>query len=308
MSFKSFLHPVKAFVFLLALSSFFVSNASAVTVLPDPNLTFDGLPISRQYDQFISYSTKLLTQFGYAGFSGPSGVGGLDVVLLTQAGGIDNTPVSGGFNFEDPAPSTSGGCPSCDHFSGTWGAGDQPNGPVTVDNLLGYLHNQFGAANNIPVFTFDLVEPGAAATRDLDLAAKFSVYDPVNHVDVATWSLDGMNNGSFDAASFITVEGSLSLTGLSSTVYTADNTGSGKYDYLVYAPTMNLAPYAGLGYEFHIFSEFKNLNGGGEESFISGAFTTPPTTTAVPEPASFVLVGLGLLGFLKRPTQVRVLQ
>lgn len=296
---KMFTRAAKSAVFASALFASATSTASAVTLLPDPNLTFDGLPIARQFDDFISYSTQLLTQFGYAGFNGASGVGGLDVVLLTQAGGIDNTPVAGGFNFEDPASSVAGGCPTCDEFSGTWGAGIQANGPVTVDNLLDYLHNQFGVTSNIPVFTFDLVEPGNPATRDLELVAKFSVYDPVNDVEIASWALDGLNNSSFDSTNFITIEGELSLTGASTTEYTAVNTGSGKYDYLVYAPTMNLSLYSGLGYEFRIFSEFRNLDGGGEESFISGAFTVqpPPSTPSSPEPATFVLLGLGLAGF-----------
>lgn len=285
---------------VLILSAFFVcaiiSNAFAVTVLPDPTSTFDGLPVSRTYDQFIVYSTQLLTQFGYSGFNGAAGVGGLDVVLLTQAGGIDNTPVTGGYNFEDPAPSTSGGCPSCSSFSGTWGDGSQPNGPVLVDDLLGYLHASFGPAYNIPVFTFDLVEPGAAATRDLELLAKFSVYDPAAGKDVAAWAFDGVNNSLFDPAAFVLIQGEIQETGLSSTVYTADNTGSGKYDYLAFSPTMNLADYAGKGYEFHIFTEMRDLNGGGEESFISGAFAAP-SRPAVPEPSSILLVAAALAGF-----------
>src|SRR4051812_35504235 len=87
-------------VFLLQLP--FAMSAHAIT-LPDPTTTVDGLPVAIPYDDFLSYSTQLLTQFGFSGFSGSSGVGGLDVVLLTHAGGIDNNTVAGGFTFEDPA-------------------------------------------------------------------------------------------------------------------------------------------------------------------------------------------------------------
>jgi len=280
------------------------ATARAATVLPDPNLIVDGLPISRQFDDFISYSTQLLTQFGFAGFSGASGVGGLDVVLLTQAGGIDNDPVSGGFVFEDPAPSAVGGCPGCDVFAETWGAGIRPNGPVLVDNLVAYLQNQFGPDATIPVFTFDLVEPGTAATRDLELVAEFFIWDPVGATKVASWALDNLpqaGNGVFDPTEFITVEGMIDLIGTSGTVYSADNTGSGEHDFLFFAPTMDLTPFLGMGYEFHIFTEMMMLDGGGEEAFLSGTFTAPGTTI-IPEPSTIALLSIGLasLGLKRR--------
>ncbi|OGW82224.1 MAG: hypothetical protein A3G33_10890 [Omnitrophica bacterium RIFCSPLOWO2_12_FULL_44_17] len=274
-----------------------MTSAFAV-VLPDPNQIVDGLPIYQAYDEFISHSTQLLTQFGFSGFNGPAGVGGLDVVLLTNAGGIDNDPVNGGFTFEDPAPSSTGGTST---FSGTWGQGDGANGPVLVDMLIAYLHNQLGPTANIPVFTFDLAEPGNAATRDLKIVANFQVWNPNTNSEVASWSLDGVNNGIFDPTAFITVQGEIQLTGASTTVYQANNTGSGAYDFLVYAPTMDLSAYTGQGYEFHIFSEMKDLNGSKEESFLSGTFTTPtPPDPAVPEPSTIALMMMGLAGAFLR--------
>lgn len=269
-----------------------VTPAFAITSLPDPSLTYDGLPVAQRFDDFFSYSTQLLTQFGYSGFSGATGVGGLDVVLLTQAGGIDNDPVSGGFTFEDPVDTPTGGSNST--LSGRWGAGDQANGPVYVDDLLDYLQTRFGADAAIPVFTFDLVEPGNVATRDLNMTADFQIWDPVNNVEIASWSIDAVDNGVYDPAAFITVLGEIQLTGLSNTVYTANNTGSGSADFLVYSPTMNLKNYTGSGYEFHISAEFINLDGGGEEAFIAGALKAANSTPTVPEPSTMALVFLGL--------------
>lgn len=275
-------------------------SASAITVLPNPTDTFDGLPVARQFDEFISFSTQLLTQFGYSGFSGATGVGGLDVVLLTQAGGTNNQNVgaAGNFDFEDPVSTPTG---SSSTHSGRWGAGDQANGPVLVDDLLSYLQSEFGANASIPVFSFDLVEPGNPATRDLTMVANFQIWDPSSNMEVASWSLDAVDNGIYDPTQFITVQGQIELTGASSTVYTANNNGSGSADFLVYSPTMLLTNYIGQGYEFHISASFANLNGGGEEAFLLGALSAPPSAPVVPEPSSMILLGLGLaFPFLKR--------
>ena len=144
-------------------------------------------------------------------------------MVLTTQSGIDNTPVSGGFNFEDPVPSAAGNCAGCDTFSGTWGAGIQLNGPVSVTNLLAYLHGRFGPDNHIPVFTFDMTEPGSGA-GDLSLLAKFSIFNSNNNTEVASWALDAVNNGVFDPAAFALIEGNLNFTGLSNTDYTIYNT------------------------------------------------------------------------------------
>ncbi len=286
-------------IIFICIFSVFLSPAFAVTFLPNPTTIVDGLPVAIPYDDFISYSTQLLTAFGFSGFNGPAGVGGLDIVLLTQANGIKNNPVNGGLVFEDPADSVSGNCPGCDTFSGTWGAGLQPNGPVTVDKLLTYLHNQFGPTANIPVFTFDMVEPNNT-DKDLNLVANFTIFDTIANSEVASWSLDAINNGVFDPAAFITVQGEIILTGTSLATYEAHNTGSGQYDFLVIAPTMDLSPYNNPRYQFRIFSEFRNIQGGGEESFISGGFTTLPPPALVPEPSSFLFLSLGLLGIRLR--------
>lgn len=286
------MHKLKlAFMFVVSLIP--AAPAFAITSLPNPTLTYDGLPVAQRFDDFISYSTQLLTQFGFSGFSGATGVGGLDVVLLTQAGGIDNDTVSGGYTFEDPVD-TPTGAPNAT-LSGRWGAGDQAKGPVYVDDLLDYLQTRFGVDAAIPVFTFDLVEPGNPAARDLNMTADFQIWDPVNNVAVASWSIDAVENGVYDPSAFITVLGEIQLTGLSSTVYTANNTGSGSADFLVYAPTMNLQDYTGQGYEFHISAEFINLDGGGEEAFIAGALKAANSTPTVPEPSTMALMLVGLV-------------
>lgn len=54
------------------------------TILPDP-----VFPNAIRYDDFYSYSAKILTELGYAGYDVATGTGGLDLLLLTGAGGAE---------------------------------------------------------------------------------------------------------------------------------------------------------------------------------------------------------------------------
>ena len=249
-------------------------DASAVISLPDPSDTFDGIPVSVKYDEFVSYSAKLLTLWGFSGFDAPTGTGGLDVIAYTGPGGADNDPVLGGlFTFEDPAPAVSGGISS---FTGIWGAGAQANGPVLVDDVLAYLQHQFGPTATTPVFSFDMNEGGDQGTVDLSMVAEVTIFDPATSTTLASWSFDSLANGVFDPSAYLVVPGNITVVGASTTVYSVDNNkGSGKADFLVFAPMMDLTTYAGQGYEFHAFAHLIDLDGGFEEIFISGAFAAP---------------------------------
>ena len=292
-------------------------NASAVSVLPAPGTFFDGIPVAIPYDDFFSYSGQLLAVWGFPDFSPvpPAGTGGLDVILYTGAGGADNVGVgtSGLFTFEDPQDAPGG---SISTFSGTWGAGLEPNGPVLVDNVLNYLHAQFSPTTNIPVFTFDLNDTGDSnldsdgiRVRDLRLIARVDIYDPGANAIVASWFMDTIANGAFDdpsgnPAAWVLAPGEITVTGASSTVYTVHNDGSGKADFIVFSPTMNLDPYSfantGKNLEFRASIRLSNLDNGFEEFYLSGAITAQgnPTLPPVPEPASLWLMGSGLLSTL----------
>ncbi|MBI1977204.1 MAG: PEP-CTERM sorting domain-containing protein [Candidatus Omnitrophica bacterium] len=336
---------VLSFVFAVLLISGFSGNALAVTVLPDPSTIVDGLPIVQVYDDFLSYSAKLLIEWDNRfdvpwdgdDFDVATGVGQLDVVLMTQAQGIDNDPVSGGFVFQDPLTSSTGSQEPT--FSGTWGYANgsttpgTTNGPVLVDTLLAYLQNAFGPDATIPVFTFDMNEN--QANPDILLTAKVQIIDPGADEDdpsddtvINEWSLDlnpQAGDGDYDPDAPITVFGDICVDGNTQDFCVNNNVGSGKMDFLVVAPTMDLSLYDGLGYWFVGTLEMGTaaevcvpqehgpdkcdaapgaLEGGGEELFLSGGFTAfqPPPEPVIPEPTTLFLLasGLGLAAFWKK--------
>ncbi|MFP5222782.1 MAG: PEP-CTERM sorting domain-containing protein [Acidobacteriota bacterium] len=282
----------------------FVSNSipsfAVPVALPDPT------QYAVRYDDFYSYSAKLLTAWGLPGFDGPVGVGGLDVVLGTGAGGIDNNPVGGGFQFPDPMSTPSGNGAGSDVFSGTWGLTGAFS-PVTVDNLLAYLHT-FGPDINIPVFNFDMSQSGGTfEERSLNVNGVVQLLDPSDNV-VAYWAFDNITNHVFDSTSFVLSPATITANNPAPPFQPAtvtNNTGSGKNDFIVYAPTMDLSLYtsANTGQTLRFAASFymNGLNGSHEELFLTGSFAAPDIV-ATPEPGTMLLMGAGLLGatFLRR--------
>ncbi len=341
----------------ISLLGIFSGNAFAVTVLPDPTTIVDGLPIVRPFDDFLSYSAKLLIEWDNLfdvpwngdDFNVATGTGTLDVLLMTptHAPG-DNDPINAGgmtFAFQDSLISSTG-----DHevtFDGTWGYYQPPaanpnvvEGPVLVDTLLSYLQKAFGPEATIPVFTFDLNQTGAHP--DILLSAVVRIIDPgcidnsspacdpantANDTVIDEWALDDLfqpGNGLYDQNQPSLTEGEICVDGATQDFCVNNNLGSGKMDFLVFAPTMDLSLYSGQGYwfvgELHMGTteevctppEHGNgppkcepalgaLDNGGEELFLSGGFTPfrPPDNPTIPEPGTFFLLasGLGLAAF-----------
>ena len=339
-------------VFFGLLASFTSTKAWAL-VLPDPTTVVDGLPIVRVFDDFLSYSAKLLIEWDNLfvvpwngdDFNVAVGTGNLDVKIMTPSHAPgDNDPVSAGgtdFSFQDSLISSTGSQEPT--FNGTWGYFQPPaanpqaiEGPVLVDTLLAYLQKAFGPNATVPVFAFDMNETGNSP--DIFLAARVQVIDPgciddssaecdpentANDTVIAEWSLDNLaqaGNGLYDPDQPITVEGQICVDGLTQDFCVTNNSvgGSGKMDFLVLAPTMDLSLYDGMGYWFVgtlnmgtteqicVPPEHGNgpdkcsyipgaLDNGGDELFISGGFTPfRPPEPIVPEPATGTVFGLGL--------------
>ena len=291
-------------------------QAAAYTVLPDPTQTYDGISVASPHDDFWSYSAKLCDALQGAGylsdelgkFQFPTGTGGLDVLLYTGAGGQNNQDVGPGpangsyYNFEDPVRNTGGGTTA---FSGWWGQEDQDNdgtledvrGPVTVGQVLDYLH-AFNPDYTVPVFYMDLNQTGTESS--LDFVGRVYLTDTAGNIQ-HEWAFDNTlqsGDGSFDDSSWVLAPGEVTLTGTSGTEYSVDhNKGSGKPDFIAFAPTMDLSdseydPNWWFVTEFH----FQGLNNGFEEIFLSGAIAPPGQGPPIPEPATMLLLGSGLIG------------
>lgn len=270
--------------------------AAAPVILPPA-----AFPYAIQYDDFFSYSAKLLDAWGLPGYDVSTGTGGLDVLIYTGAAGQNNlnTGAAPGFDFPDPLDAPGGGTST---FSGVWGPTNDPvgTGPVLVSTLLNYLQATFGPQVNIPVFNFDMNQTGTSP--ELDVVGQVLIRDASSAV-IASWAFDNITDGVFDPTAWVLSPASITATNPMppfNTVTVDNNTGSGKLDFIVYAPTMNLSLYNAAGNTIEFDFRMQRLNNGHEELFLTGSFQPAPIST--PEPGTMALMGIGALGaaFMRR--------
>jgi hypothetical protein len=314
---------ILARIIMVAIMSVFFALPASALILPAPGGTIDGIPYALPYDDFWSYSNQILIAIQserpdllpeeiYGDYFFATGTGGLDVILYNGPGSsnqnvgpdIVGNP-QGDFDFEDAVKAPTGQVTSIEGF---WGQDDQlndgtitgVNGPVTVGNVLDYLH-ALNPLNNIPVFYMDMNQTGGEEVgQTFTFVGQVMLIDELGDVQ-HVWAFDNnpqAGDGDFDPDSTITPIAQIpALIGDSGTDYGSidHNLGSGQADFIAFAPTMDLSIF-NPDWLFVTQFNMTNLNDGFEEIFLTGTITAEQPPPPIPEPSTIMLLGAGLLG------------
>jgi len=275
------------------------------------NYTTNGTPyetyVASQHDDFTSYSiaalieiqstdANILPEAIYGDWSKlVSGSGQLDIGIYVKAGG------GGVLDNPDPFPDALDSQDNSTTFTGTWG-GDEPNPAdvLTVGEVNSWLLEPPAAA--YPYFYIDLAEPGNETGSLLLFTGHVYLTEADGTTPVADgdWAFDNIeqggigdyDNGNTDPNAWVAAPGEVDIF-INGDLYTIDNNrGSGKPDFIAYAPTMILSNYAS---NLLFWAEFSiaGMAGAGEEIYLTKLGSIEQQ---VPEPGILALLGMGLIG------------
>lgn len=260
--------------------------AQAGPILPPPGTA------SERLDDFYLYATRVLDHLEPAvGWSALAGTGQLDVIITTRSSGQTNAgaPLAP-YAMPDPVTNSNAGA-----IDDQWG--ESPG--MRVADLYRYLRQNFSA--NVPTFAFDMNETGG--NPDLRLGLRVDIIDGPGGAVLRTWAMDGVENtaslnddGVYDPDALVPMTGIACAPGGSPCF--DNNVGSGKFDFLLFAPEMNLGPWADSDNLLRVAWRLRDVDDGGEEITIAGRFSPDPPgvdETPVPLPATLALGVMGAL-------------
>ncbi len=134
---------------------------------------------------------------------------------------------------------------------------------MLVSDLYNYLWNTFQANRRYSLF--DQNETGG--NSNLLVNAKVEILDGFGGSVLKTWSFDGITHagdGTYDPHFHVTAPEELCIPDVmndpADTIRFSNNIGSGKFDYLVYVPTMDLTAWADANNLFKVSWYFGDVD------------------------------------------------
>jgi|GEM_PF-2576034 len=284
--------------------------------------TTSGTYIASYHDEFLSYSIEALETIQkenesmlliseYGDWSKlVSGSGQLDIGVLIKASG------GGVLNNDDPFPDAQDSNTSDPIYVRTWGGntgtdtndpGVDPNDPIlTVSEVVAWLNPE-----KIPVFYFDLADPQSQTNADMFFIGQIYITNADGSQVLDTWAMDNNFNGAYDGTQQTASNDPYAVlapknvpvyipgSGCTTAGWGADwciitnSRGSGSPEFIAYAPSMDLSPYATNGNLFWGNFKIGATGAADEEIYLTRRVGT---TTTVPEPGILALLGLGFMG------------